>query len=897
MNDLHSPIYRFAGFALDLGNGLLRGEEGEVALRPKSMELLGYLIRNAGRVVPKNELMNSAWPDVTVTEDSLTQCISDIRRSLGDKEQKLIRTVPRRGYLFTEEVLHVEIGRRRELTEGELPLAERQTQLDQLHRLLSDAAQKRGRVIALLGESGAGKTSLVEAFAASVASHTRILRSSCENLSVPDPLGPLHDLAREAGWTIPSGTGQRLVIFSRALEVFDTGPQPTLLVVEDVHWADDATLDFIRFFGRRIRSTGALLLLTVRNDDSEGQRRLRRALSDIPVNNVVRIDVPLLTEAGVAALANKLGQNGQSIYLATGGNAFFVTELLRAGPSQTLPPSVSDAVLARAEHLSPKARTLLDVVSVFPRSADVEIMEEICGPGTLGLLVECVAAGILLQIGEDYPFRHDIARRAIELALPPPVKRGLNFRVLTALKAIGNASMARLVHHAVEAHDLKATREFAPRAAEQAARLGAHHEAVGHYQTALQQADAFNPEQRAEIYDKYAFECHLVGRINDAIEACQKARSLHQAKMDVLKEGDSLRWLSRYSYLLGEREAAEEHGAKAIALLSTRPPGSELAMALSNLSQLSMLADRVDDTLRHGEEAISLAERLGRPDIACHALNNIGTVERWVNADGARQELDHSLEIALDQDLPEEAARAFINRACVDIDLLRLPEARTFLDRGIEYCLERELDTWVNYMRGWLAELLVRQGQWDEAAELALPVVNSENATPFVRHPAMVALARVWTRRGDSSSVPLIARLRQHLDKGLELQRFAPYAILQAERAWLGQVDAGEALYFLERAEAMMPSRAIHGELFFWQQMIFGKKIADASDMAPAYCAYFAGNWRRAADMWSDIGLPFERALALLGGDGSAQREALTIFEALGARPFTELVRNRMRTA
>lgn len=105
MSEPQQPIYRFAGFSLDAGAGLLRNGSGEIALRPKSFALLIYFVENAGRVLSKDELIAAIWTDVTVSDDSLTQCITDIRRALGDKEQKLIRTVPRRGYMLPGEAL------------------------------------------------------------------------------------------------------------------------------------------------------------------------------------------------------------------------------------------------------------------------------------------------------------------------------------------------------------------------------------------------------------------------------------------------------------------------------------------------------------------------------------------------------------------------------------------------------------------------------------------------------------------------------------------------------------------------------------------------------------------------------------------------------------------------
>ncbi|RVA12532.1 helix-turn-helix transcriptional regulator, partial [Mesorhizobium sp. M7D.F.Ca.US.004.03.1.1] len=215
--------------------------------------------------------------------------------------------------------------------------------------------------------------------------------------SIPDPLGPLYDLAREAQWALPQAIdhrqGQRLPLFSDALEIFETKTQPSLLVIEDLHWADDATLDFVRFLGRRIVNTHILLLVTARNDRSEAQMRVRRALGEIPAGNVARIDVPLLSEAAVLALADAAGRDGDAIYRATAGNAFFVTELLCAENETTPPASVRDAVLARAERLSAGARSMLDAVSVFPRRADAWALQGLCGVASAGQLAECVSAG------------------------------------------------------------------------------------------------------------------------------------------------------------------------------------------------------------------------------------------------------------------------------------------------------------------------------------------------------------------------------------------------------------------------------------------------------------------------------------------------------------------------
>lgn len=779
-------------------------------------------------------------------------------------------------------------------------LLERQAQLAQLNELLAEAGRGRGRVAALSGEAGAGKSALVEAFTSRAGPDARIFRSACEDLSIPDPLGPLYDLAREAQWAMPQAVdarrGQRLPLFSDAMEVFEARTGATLLVIEDLHWADDATLDFVRFLGRRIASTHILLLLTARTDRSEGQARVRRALGEIPSGSVARIDVPFLSEAAVVSLAAAVGRDGDAIYRATAGNAFFVTELLSAENETALPASVRDAVVARADRLSAGARSMLGAVSVFPRRADAWALQGLCGVAAAGQLAECVSNGLLDDLGDGYAFRHEIARRAIETMLTTSQRREFNQRALSALLERGEVATARLVHHAVGAHNLEAVRQLAPVAAREASRVGAHRDAAGHYEVALRHADTLPAEERASLHEHYAFECHLIGRIAEAIEAQQQARALQRALGNTLKEGDSLRCLSRFAYLMGDRQAADLFGAEAVALLETAPAGPELAMAYSNLSQLAMLAERLDEALSLGAKAIRLAEQVDRPDIVCHALNNLGSAEQWLDVASGRLHLARSLEIALEQNFQEHAARAFTNCACSEMNQLDYSKAQAFLDRGIDYCVENDLATWRDYMRGVRAQLLLRYGRWDEAADEALEVITSSQAAALVRYPAVVALAKLRLRRGDPSAEPLLAEMNQFLEKGAELQRLLPYAAVIAEQAWLGAVEKDEALRLIELAETLSPTRGAFAELACWRQLLAPSiDQGDTSDMAAPYRMLLAGDWQRAADFWAGIGAPFERGLALAQGDEAAQRSALEIFESLGAQPAAQHVRELMR--
>jgi predicted ATPase len=172
-----------------------------------------------------------------------------------------------------------------------MKLLERQNLIDGLQALLADAARGNGRVVAVTGEAGVGKSALVRAFAELATDNVRVLWGACEDLSTPGPLGPLQEIAQKAGWDLQNAIrhGGRLAAYSEARGIFDQAGKANLLVIEDLHWADDATIDFVRFLGRRIDNAHILVMLTARSDEPLARSRLRRSLADIPADKVERI--------------------------------------------------------------------------------------------------------------------------------------------------------------------------------------------------------------------------------------------------------------------------------------------------------------------------------------------------------------------------------------------------------------------------------------------------------------------------------------------------------------------------------------------------------------------------------------------------------------------------------
>ena len=268
-------------------------------------------------------------------------------------------------------------------------LVERDDVLDSLSGLLDEAAHQGGRLVLLAGEAGIGKTSVVGELIRRAGHGNLVLMGACDPLDTPRPLSPLLDIAgdRSSGISdlVAGGvTGHEL--FAALVDRLTGTARPTLLVIEDVHWADAATLDLLRFLGRRVERTNAVVVVTYRDDELALHEELRRLLGDLATRThvVVRIALQPLTIDGVAVLVTRSGASdlmATSLHASTGGNPFYVTEVLASEGG--LPATVQDAVLARLLRLDPTVRDVVEAVAVAPRSLDPADLDAMIAGGAV----------------------------------------------------------------------------------------------------------------------------------------------------------------------------------------------------------------------------------------------------------------------------------------------------------------------------------------------------------------------------------------------------------------------------------------------------------------------------------------------------------------------------------
>jgi len=760
-------------------------------------------------------------------------------------------------------------------------LLERDDALAVLTAALDAARSGSGRMVLVSGEAGIGKTSLLRAIREKGGLPFYVGR--CEPLSVPEPLGPVRELAEAAGVgerpELESGERRAL---ARVLLSALTAPGPVVAAIEDAHWADPATLDVVRILARRVEAVPLALVLTVRDDEVAANPPLARLVGDLATEpGVSRVQLAPLSMRAVQALAGAAGADAGEVARVTGGNPFLVVEML-AAPDR-LPASVRDATMARVSRLSSDARGLVDLAAVVGERVPAGLLGALA-PGQGPAVEEALARGVLTDDGTTLGFRHELTRRSIESALSTPRRTALHRAVAEALAGRAEADHARIAHHAEAAGLGELAAEHAALAAAAAERVGALYEAGRQFERALRMG---NPDraQRIDLLIRYARAINFSGRdLDQARAAAQEAVGLADAAGDPRAGGRARAVLSAALWSLDRLTESRSAAAESVQLLTGTGAREELARAHAALVRIESIAFDPAAAIAHGQDALAAAAEASLEEARIDTLISLGLAYGHRGGDQARPLLEQARREASTGGTAIQVIRAHVNSVSVASDLrdgawadrvaeeafarfdefettiprqyLTVVHARTLLDRG-RY--DEALARLVEGRRDWhggvvLAEAIeaivqARRGEGDPRARLLAGLAEIGALPPGWRHMFLYsALAEVAWIAGDLGQVREDARVGLAAPYARQLVRPAADALLWAARA----------------GETIEPDPL-------------------AAPLPEPVALELAGDWRAAIDAWRALEAPYEAALAALPADDRTAREAMVSLQRLGA--------------
>ena len=769
-------------------------------------------------------------------------------------------------------------------------LLERETELLLLAGLLAGGDSSGGKVVLIRGEAGIGKSSLVREFTVRHADEAHVLFGACDDLLIPQPLGPFWDMARvETLLKKPLEDGHRPRLLEVVLDLLSRSLRPSIMVIEDTHWADEATLDAIRYVGRRIGGTNGLLLLTYRDGEVDYEHPLRGVIGDLPPQSMVRIQLGGLSLSAVASMISRSTLHPDEVMTATHGNPFLVTEMAFAD-SEVIPSSLHDSVMARVRKLSIGAQEMLKALSVIPEPVPMPDALGLVGADT-GRLDECQLRGLLDIEGGVVGFRHDLIRRVVEKSLTVGERLAKHRAVLDALPEETHPCL--LIHCAVEANDIDRLVELAPRSARYAAAMGSHVEAVEDFRELKPHLDRLDPEDLGPLLEQWAREEFLVANIAEAIRLNEAALAHYRDAGDRRAESRILAQAAHFHENAGQRDLAEERARQAVDVLGTDPRGEDLARALEVNAYLQTMAgnvsavpELVDRTLEAGGADID--ER-----ILVRSLNHRGIVANIANYPEGRVSLDEAWRRAEASGQWYEESRALFNHAWAAAEFRDLPIASDYVQRSIASAVRHELPALEAYAEAMYARVLELEGDWTKAEDHANQVLDSWALSRMVATPILGVIS---ARKGRDTAQSTLSKAWEMAVAAGENQRLAPAAAAYAEFAWISggtHVPVAEFKRVMD-SELKKGFQYSPGSIAFWLWKL-GELTDIPRGIAEPYRLVMEGKADEAAAIWAQKGVPYERALALMHGDRTAQLEALEMLETLGATAVAAKLRKVLR--
>ncbi|MGI9622090.1 MAG: AAA family ATPase [Acidimicrobiales bacterium] len=825
-------------------------------------------------------MLDAVWGDQFVSESALSSRIKTARRAVGDdgKRQEVIKTLHGHGFRFVAPVVGSDNHRpktperagvapsRRTLAAAPPKLFGRAGALEAVFEVLRETQAGNGQVVVVRGEAGLGKTALLQTFLDGIHPDTAdVSVAGCVSLRTPELLSPIVELAEQIGvdqGALPGRLTASAIARAAVTEVAKT-PVPNVLVVEDLHWADDATLDAIVLLARWLRPWPVLLVLSTRPSEGASAHPILGVLADLRSLGATVLELEPLSADALRDWAEEVGVAAPQLIEQSGGNALLATEILSA-PADDVPDGVRDSVVGRLARLSPTGRHVVQTLSMSPQPIETHVAMKALGGG-FEALAEIEHAGLVAARGDTVAFQHELVRLAVHDSVSTFARVAMHRELFDALD---QQTDARAIHHAAEALMVDTVAELAPAAARRATDLQAHRQAHGLYEHALKHEEMFDDFELAQLKAEHARTLYILWELEASAHAATEAVELLKTLDRPLALGDAMTTLARVELWLGQSRSFTTI-TDAIAILETQPPGRELCRAYCETAGILVVGDLASEADAYAAAGYDLAVEIGDRALQGLALNYTGAANL---VDSRQAALRQSLELLGDSTGRDYAGRVYSNLMVTLWEIGELQEAYELLgeaqDRlsGVEYTSAvmniRLQGAHINQSLGNLGEALAHL-EWVTTTALAASFAFEVNLLRDRIHMRMgeasakTTIRTLWANRHDE---PRLSPL-ESVEAAGQLSRYPVLQLMTAAaEVAVRDNDTGLAaeVAVLANAQRFPPTWVASRHELALYLSLAGQSVTFASDTEGPFLSALNGDLQIAAKGFDELGRVFD---------------------------------------